>query len=287
MRRQLMTTLVALTASSGVLAAAAEASPSLRGSPASMREQNQVAREHGLNFYRTGEEIHAAVERGDLVPLEGNADYTVADFVRFPFAHPAAVLFVERLSKQYREACGQQLVVTSAVRPSNGQPRNAHALSVHPAGMALDLRVSDRASCRAWLEGALMNMESRGLLNGIRERTPPHYHVALYPEPYMAFALERMAEEAAAAPPVEEASAEAATDEATTVVPPIIGANSGSSFPMAPLVATLLLLTALPLGHLVVRRGWIRPASMGVPSGTPGTAREASEPVPVTETEAP
>jgi hypothetical protein len=97
MRRQLMTALVALTASGGALTTAAEAkTPSLRGSPASMREQNNVAREHGLTFYRTGPEIHAAVERGDLIPLEGNADYTVADFVRFPFAHPAAVLFVER-----------------------------------------------------------------------------------------------------------------------------------------------------------------------------------------------
>jgi hypothetical protein len=180
-------------------AAEAMASPSLRGSPAAMREQNQVAREHGLAFYRTPTQIRQAVERGDLVPLEGNEDYAVADFVRFPYAHPAARLFVERLSAQYREACGQQLVVTSATRPSSGQPRNAHQLSVHPAGMAIDLRVSDRASCRNFLETSLMNMERQGLLNGIRERHPPHYHVAIYPEAYLAYAEARMAEEAALA----------------------------------------------------------------------------------------
>jgi hypothetical protein len=270
MRRQLMTALVAATAAGGALASVAEAkAPSLRGSPASMREQNQVAQEHGLKFYRTGEEIHAAVERGDLVPLEGNADYAVAAFVSFPFAHPAAVLFVERLSKQYREACGQQLVVTSAVRPSNGQPRNAHALSVHPAGMALDLRISDRAECRAWLEGAMMNMERAGLLNGIRERNPPHYHVALYPEPYLAYAAERMAEEAAAAAAaaveeaVAEAEAEAAQDEATSA-PAITAGGSGGSFPAAPLLAMLVLLTSLPLARLAIQRGWIRPEQLGL-----------------------
>jgi hypothetical protein len=258
MRARVMRTLVTLMATSGVTAAAVEAkAPSLRGSPAAMQEQNQVARTHGLTFYRTTAEIREAVERGDLVRLDGNADYDVADFVRHPFAHPAAKLFVERLARQYHAACGQKLVVTSAVRPSDSQPRNAHALSVHPAGMALDLRVSDRASCRSWLENALMNMESRGLLNGIRERTPPHYHVALYPEPYLAYAAERMAEEAAAAP-VEVASTEEAAEEATSSAPEIVAADGGTSRPKAPLMATLALLVALPLGREAVRRGWVR-----------------------------
>lgn len=30
-----------------------------------------------------------------------------------------------------------------------------------------------------------MTMEGQGLLDGIRERNPPHYHVALFPEAYM------------------------------------------------------------------------------------------------------
>jgi hypothetical protein len=185
-----------------------------------MVEQNRVAKQHDLAFYRTAEDIRAAVATGALVELRGNENYAVADFVRFPFAHPAAVLFVERLSAQYREACGQQLVVTSAVRPSNGQPSNAHALSVHPAGMALDLRVSDRASCRAWLEDALMNMERRGVLNGIRERHPPHYHIAIYPEQYLAYAAERMKHEPAPEHPVpEDVVLAAAVVAAETVVP--------------------------------------------------------------------
>jgi hypothetical protein len=295
-RRQLLTALVALTASGAVTTAAEAKAPSLRGSPASMREQNQVAQEHGLAFYRTSADIHAAVERGELVPLEGNADYEVANFVSHPFTQPAAKLFVERLSRQYHEACGQKLVVTSAVRPQDSQPRNAHALSVHPAGMALDFRVSDRAACRSWLEDALMNMESQGLLNGIRERTPPHYHVALYPEQYMAYAAERMAEEAAAAPPVEEVAAEEPVEDATSA-PAIVASGGGPAVPAAPLVATLMLLAALPLGRVAVRRRWLElPAGQDFAAlrqrlqqwrmgPAAGDAEQQQAPVPATETE--
>ncbi|HSJ23164.1 MAG TPA: DUF5715 family protein [Longimicrobiales bacterium] len=264
MRRLLLTGLMALT--SGALATAAEArEPSLRGSPASMQEQNRVAQAHGLTFYRTSGEIHAAVDRGELIPLEGNEDYDVADFVSHPYAHPAAVLFVERLSAQYRSACDQKLVVTSAVRPSNSQPRNAHRLSVHPAGMALDLRVSDRQPCRAWLEGALMNLEREGVLNGIRERNPPHYHVALYPEQYLAYvapmiaAEEAARAEAEARAAAEREAAEAAAAAAAAAAPRIVQGSAGTpSLPAAPVMATLALLAVLPLSRLALRRGWLR-----------------------------
>jgi hypothetical protein len=286
MRRQLMTALLALTASGAATTVSAR-EPSLRGSPAAMKEQNRVAQQHGLKFYRTSEDIMAAVERGDLVPLTGNANYEVADFVRHPFAHPAALLFVERLSAQYHEACGQKLVVTSAVRPAANQPRNAHALSVHPAGMALDLRVSDRQSCRAWLEDALMNMERRGVLNGIRERTPPHYHVALYPEQYMAYAAERMALEPPPAPaepvePAESVAGDVASDDA--VAPPITASGSASSTPAAPLLAALVLLTALPLVRLGARRGWVPAGLLGRnAAGMTTEDAHAQLPQPVTE----
>jgi hypothetical protein len=244
---------------SGAGATVAEASnASLRGSRAQMIEQNTVAKEHGLAFYRTSAAIHAAVERGELVELTGDENYSVAGFVSHPFLQPAARLFVERTAAQYRAACGQKLVVTSAVRPSNGQPRNAHALSVHPAGMAVDLRVSDRASCRQWLEDALMNLETQGVLNGIREHRPPHYHVAIYPERYMAYAEERMAEERvlAEAEAAEAArAAEVAALAAARDAPPIGESNTSRGSRAVPLAATLVLLVALPLGHQVMRRG--------------------------------
>jgi len=75
-------------------------------------------------------------------------------------------------------------VVTSLTRPASRQPRNASPLSVHPTGMAADLRASSRPACRAFLEKSLLTLESRGVLEATRERHPPHYHVSLFPAPY-------------------------------------------------------------------------------------------------------
>ncbi|HYW06042.1 MAG TPA: hypothetical protein VE913_03745, partial [Longimicrobium sp.] len=78
-------------------------------------------------------------------------------------------------------------------------PGNAHTLSVHPAGMAVDFRVSRNAECRTWLEGTLLGLERAGVLDVTRERMPPHYHVAVFPDAYSAY-VER--QDAAARAPV-------------------------------------------------------------------------------------
>jgi hypothetical protein len=169
---------------------------SLRGSPAAMEQQHRVAVEHDLTFFRTVEEIRAAVSRGDLVEMPGSEFYTVADFVDLPYLHPAARLFVTRTAAMYHEACGEQLVVTSGVRATTRQPPNAHALSVHPTGIAVDLRVSQQAACREWLEAKMLRLEDAGVVNGIREFRPPHYHIAVFPSQYMAYVGEQLARDA-------------------------------------------------------------------------------------------
>jgi hypothetical protein len=239
---------------------------SLRGSPAAMVEQNRVAKDHGLAFFRIPDDIRTAVSRGELEELTGNDDYAVADFVSFPYLQPAVKLFVERLAAQYREACGQKLVVTSAVRPSSGQPRNAHALSVHPAGMAVDLRVSDRASCRDWLESALLGLEGQGVINGIREFHPPHYHVAVYPEQYLAYVGPRIEAERQAA---EKAERERAREQAlaTRALAAVPGAAAlvtpeavpeESEEPRRALAGMLVILFAIPVGLGLAARRFVK-----------------------------
>ncbi|CAN5718101.1 hypothetical protein BH23GEM3_BH23GEM3_22170 [soil metagenome] len=263
MRRILGLTL-ALTLA-GTASLHADLVASLRGSPAAMVQQNEVAKSHGLAFYGTAGDIRAAVASGELVELAGNEDYAVADFVQYPFLQPAGLVFVERLSAQYRESCGQKLVVTSATRPTSGQPVNAHRLSVHPAGMAVDLRVSDRASCRSWLESTLLSLEERGVLNGIREFRPPHYHVAVFPEPYLAYVEEiQSAEEAALAAAVaaEEQVTESvqAVLRETAVASSFLAVDGETQAPAspapAPWLAAVALVFALPfgIGFLVRRR---------------------------------
>lgn len=180
---------------------------SLRGSPAAMQQQHQVARNHELPFYRTVEEIQDAVARGELVEMYGSEVYEVADFVDLPFLHPAARLFVTRTAAQYHEACGQPLVVTSGVRATTRQPPNAHALSVHPTGIAVDLRVSPVEECRAWLESKMLALEEEGVINGIREFRPPHYHVAVFPAQYMAYVGEQLAAAGGMMAPAEDEGA--------------------------------------------------------------------------------
>ncbi|MFW6079296.1 MAG: DUF5715 family protein [Gemmatimonadota bacterium] len=169
----------------------------LEGSPASMVRQHEIARAVPYPFAETPGDLGALERTGELVRLEGNADYELADFVRHSQARAEVRIFVERLSAQYRAATGEKLVVTSLSRPASDQPGNSHDLSVHPAGIAIDLRVSRQAESRRWLEDTLLSLERRGVLDVTRESNPPHYHVALFPGAYMAHAERLDAERAA------------------------------------------------------------------------------------------
>lgn len=157
----------------------------LSGSPQSMERQHAVAVESGYRFLRTPRDLLAALESGELVRAEGDGNF-VLKHPRDAVTRAEVVHFLRRFSARYREACGDPLVVTSLTRPLTRQPRNAHRLSVHPAGMAIDLRVPRNARCRRWFEAELLDLESRGVLDVTRERRPAHYHVALFPESYLA-----------------------------------------------------------------------------------------------------
>lgn len=182
----------ALAAAACLLAApamlsATEVEVTLSGSRGSMLRQNGIARAESYSFLRTPAQVRSYVEQGYLVPLPGSETYRV--IAGYPYARPVIRAFIERLSANYMDACGEPLVVTSLTRPSTRQPRNASPLSVHPAGMAVDLRVSARAACRGWLMRELLQLEEAGVLDATLERNPPHFHVAVFPSPYNAYEL--------------------------------------------------------------------------------------------------
>ena len=168
-----------------LLAAADAAAQSLRGSPASLDRQNREARLHDFTYLKRTVQLDRFVDAGLLVPVEGNADYVLND-VSYRVARPEVKLFIERLAGQYRKACGEVLVVTSLTRPTASQPRNASPRSVHPTGMALDLR-RPSGRCRAWLESTLLSLERKRVLEATLERHPPHFHVAIFPHEYVAY----------------------------------------------------------------------------------------------------
>lgn len=198
--------LVAAAMAATVVSAPAAEAQSLRGSGASMDRQNREARAHDFSYLNTGSRVLRFVEAGYLVPVRANRDYDL-HAVSYPYARPEVALFIRRLASQYRAACGEKLVVTSLTRPISRQPRNASARSVHPTGMAVDLRYSANSRCRSWLEDVLLGLENGGVLEATRERYPPHYHVAVFPNSYASY-VSRMGEDVRTAPATRTASAQ-------------------------------------------------------------------------------
>lgn len=171
---------------SAVLGAHPADAQTLRGSRDAVDRTYRKARDHDLTFYRTPSAVRAAAREGELVRLEGNADYRVHQ-VSYPYVLPTTRTFVQRLAAQYRAACGEKLVVTSAVRPKSYRLANSVDRSVHPAGMAVDIRKPKRGRCATWLRRTLLHVEGRGAIDATEERHPPHFHVAVYPKQYLAY----------------------------------------------------------------------------------------------------
>lgn len=163
---------------------------SLRGSTSSVDRMYQHAVDNGIYFYKTGDGLRRAANEGRFVRLSGNANYTTSG-VSYPYVRRETLLFVERLAAQYRSACGEQLVVTSASRPQEMRLFNSVRKSVHPTGMAIDLRKSRRSSCLRWLRRTLLSLEQTGVLEATEEHNPPHFHVAIFPTPYARYAAGR------------------------------------------------------------------------------------------------
>ena len=170
---------------------------SLKGSPASMNRQNQEAVRYGYSFLENAQAVTQFVDRGHLVKVTPSRYMDLHD-VSYPYARPAVKTFLDRLGAQYTAACGEKMTITSLTRPLNRQPANASAASVHPTGMAADLRVPRDSKCRSWLERTLLSLEGTGVIDVTRERNPPHYHVAVFTQSYEQYVAAQTAEGGAA-----------------------------------------------------------------------------------------
>jgi hypothetical protein len=171
----------ALAASAAPLAA-----QTLRGSRGSVKRMYGQAQRQDLTFYRSARGVRSAAAEGDLVRLRGNDDYRVTG-VSYAYALPTTRTFIQRLARQYRDQCGERLVVTSATRPKSMRLRNSVTETVHPTGMAVDLRKPTRGSCLRWLRQTLLDIEGEGVIDATEERRPPHFHVAVFPRQYAAY----------------------------------------------------------------------------------------------------
>jgi hypothetical protein len=248
-------TVVVAVAVGVAMSAAAKPSVTMRGSPASMERQYANAVEADFTFAETPAAVDELVTKGRLVRLTGGADYMLAK-VSYPYTRPEVKTFVENLSAEYRKGCGEQLVVTSLTRPRTEQPGNAHKLSVHPAGMAVDFRISRNSKCQKWFEKALLAFEEKNLLDATRERNPPHYHVAVFTRAYASYAArQKPAERPSPSPTVLRPQPMPEKPSAPAAAPP--AAEPGRTAPTQRAAAdppmVLVLLSSIALLFMV---GW-------------------------------
>lgn len=180
---------ITLAATSLIASAQPSAAQSLRGSHASVNLMYRRAVRGGLDFYETTADVRRAVVRGELVQLTGDANYTVAN-IGMPYVRPETRAFVIDLAADYRRTCGAPMVVTSATRPMSRRLANGSSLSVHPTGMAVDLR-KPTGRCLTWLRRTLLTNERQGMIEATEERRPPHFHVAVLPSRYERVASSR------------------------------------------------------------------------------------------------
>ena len=156
---------------------------SLRGSRASIDRMYRHARKERLSFFQTPASVRRAVDARRLVRLEPDSSYELHE-VTHPYVRPTTRTFVRRIAGQYLAACGEPLIVTSAVRPATRQPANSTARSVHPTGMAVDFRKPQTPECLRWLRATLLDLEGDGVLEATEEQSPAHFHVAVFATEY-------------------------------------------------------------------------------------------------------
>ncbi|MEZ5572544.1 MAG: DUF5715 family protein [Halioglobus sp.] len=155
----------------------------LKGSRTSIEKQYRAAVSYGFAFVKTASSLKSHMSTNQLIRVTPDRYIELHD-VSYPYAVPGTKLFLSRLSAQYYNVCGEKLTVTSLLRPRDRQPANSVAHSVHPTGMAVDLRIPSKPQCRSWLEKTLLSLERENVLDVTREHYPPHYHVAVYARDY-------------------------------------------------------------------------------------------------------
>lgn len=150
----------------------------LRGSRGSVDRAYSYAQSRRLVFHRSRAAVERAARRGTYVRLVNTATYRLRG-VGIPYVLPTTRVLLGDLAARYRRQCGERLVVTSGMRLTVSRLVNSTPKSVHPAGLAFDLR-APRGRCRAWIRRELLSLERRGLIDATEERFPPHLHVVVY-----------------------------------------------------------------------------------------------------------
>lgn len=165
------------------VARSSRANVTLRGSKAAVDRAYHTAKRGGVTFARSRREVERLANAGAYVRLRPSTpSYRLAG-VAMPYVRPTTRGFLTTFAAEYRSACREPLTVTSAMRPTSVHLRNSVAKTVHPTGMAVDLRLPRGARCRAWMRDRLLTYEQLGVVDATEERRPAHFHVTVFRAP--------------------------------------------------------------------------------------------------------
>lgn len=164
-------------------AARRSGSATLRGSKAAVDNAYLRAKRDGLAFARSRREIERGARAGEYVALARSSSTYRLHGVTTPYVRPATRDFVASFGAAYARRCGEPMTVTSAMRPTSLHLANSVEKTVHPTGMAVDLRAPRSAGCRAWMRTSLLGLEAQGVVNATEEHRPAHFHVVVYRAP--------------------------------------------------------------------------------------------------------
>ena len=155
---------------------------SLRGSHEAVDRAYDEAVREGLPFVHSEDELERRARGGEYIALARSTATYQLKGVGSPYVRPATHAFVTSFAADYARTCGEPLTVTSAMRPTTIRLRNSVEKSVHPTGMAVDLRAS-RTGCRAWMRTTLLDLERQGVIDATEEHHPVHFHVVVLRAP--------------------------------------------------------------------------------------------------------
>lgn len=155
---------------------------SLRGSHAAVDRAFDAAVTGGIPFVHSESELEHRASDGEYVPLARATPTYQLKGVGSAYVRPATRDFVTRFAADYARECGEPLTVTSAMRPTTVHLRNSVQKSVHPTGMAVDLRAS-RTGCLKWMRETLLDRERDGTIDATEEHHPAHFHVVVLRAP--------------------------------------------------------------------------------------------------------
>jgi hypothetical protein len=153
----------------------------MKGSDESLLRAYNISERMGYTRAKTKKDIAKLVASKALVQVATTRLLEVDAGVSFPVTRPFVRSFLYELASQYNATCDEKLVVTSLTRAITTQPKNASRISVHPSGMAVDLRIPSGKKCRTWFEKTLLSYERRMVIDLTKEKHPPHYHIVVFP----------------------------------------------------------------------------------------------------------